>query len=304
MNEIARRIQFHIAPEDEGKTVEQFLRWKMGISRKVVVSLKHRPGGLLKNGVHVRTIDPLQAGDLLELNLPQIPAVKGRRKSDIEVDILYEDDDVIVYNKPANMPCHTSGSHWNHTLANVWAAHCEKLGLLSPFRPINRLDKDTTGAVVAAKNQLAGGKLWKAVAKVYIGIVEGVLLDKAGTVNLPIDRMAPLEQRRVVCAQGQPAVTHYEVLAIAPDESCSLVAFRLETGRTHQIRVHMSHMGHPLAGDSLYGKSGTLMTRQALHCRQVAFPHPVTGKQVRVTAPYPADFAEAMQIHQLNKNSL
>lgn len=288
-----RTISYSIEQGDDGRRVDDFLIGGQGISRRVIVTLKKLPEGMLRNGEHIRTVDLLRAGDTLEINLPEPP--KRIPICDIDVPILYEDEDVIVYNKPAGMPVHQSGGHIFNTLDGVYAAHCVQLfGEAASLRAINRLDKDTTGTVVAAQNQIAAGKLWKTVIKRYVAVVEGIPQPPYGTIDLPIDREQPMEQRRIVTPDGQRAVTHYRTVAIG--EGASLLEFTLETGRTHQIRVHMAHLGHPLCGDAFYGSDSTLIGRQALHCAWACFPHPVTGEPITVYAPFPPDMLELMQI--------
>ena len=287
-----RVLRFEITPEDAGKKIEWYLRGDKGISRRVVITLKNTPDGITLNGRHARTIDLLSAGDVLEIRLPE-PASR-MRKSTRTAGILYEDKDVLVYDKPADMPCHPSGCHFNDTLANVYAAHCAEQGLSGTFRPINRLDKDTTGAVVVAKNQIAAGILWKKVNKRYLALVQGDVAKDAGVIDLPIEREQPYEQLRIVSPDGQRAVTHYRVLGRAGGHS--LVECTLETGRTHQIRVHFSYLGHPLAGDTLYGGATDVMQRQGLHCGWVGFPHPVTGEQLEFDAPLHDDMKTALKM--------
>uniref|UniRef100_UPI003FEE37D0 RluA family pseudouridine synthase n=1 Tax=Angelakisella sp. TaxID=1935177 RepID=UPI003FEE37D0 len=156
-------------------------------------------------------------------------------------------------------------------------------------------DKDTTGAVVVARHQIAAGKLWKAVTKRYVAVVSGVPQPPEGLIDLPLEREIPLEMKRVVSPDGERAVTEYKVLATAPDESCALVGFILHTGRTHQIRVHMAEKGWPLLGDELYGGPMEEFPRQALHCAGVAFTHPITGEQLCLTAPLPEDMAALLK---------
>ena len=282
-----RTIRYPIGEEDRGRTVEQFLRGKQGYSGRVLTALKKLPLGLLLNGEHIRTVDPLSPGDVLEVNLPE--EEKRLPLCTTPVPVLYEDEDVTVYNKPPGMPCHQSGGHIYGTLASVHAARCAGMGAGGLFRPVNRLDKDTTGAVVAAKNQFAAGKLWKAVKKRYFALAQGRMPFPAGLIDLPIQRERPLEMRRIVTPEGQQAVTEYHVLA--EGEGVSLLGFVLHTGRTHQIRVHLSYLGRPLAGDVFYGgREEPSLGRQALHCGWVGFPHVLTGEPVEVEAPPPEDF--------------
>ena len=253
-------FRYLITAEDAGDQIQHFLRFKQGISRKVVISLKHLPEGILLNGAHARTIDLLREGDTLEINLPD----QARKLPPCEIDVprLYWDRDVAVFNKPAGMPVHQSGGHIFGTLASVYATLCEKEGSSGTFRAVNRIDKDTTGAVVVARHQIAAGKLWKAVTKRYVAVVSGVPQPPEGLIDLPLEREIPLEMKRVVSPDGERAVTEYKVLATAPDESCALVGFIL---------------------------------RQALHCAGVAFTHPITGEQLCLTAPLPEDMAALLE---------
>lgn len=222
-------FRYTITAEDAGTEIQHFLRFRQGISRKVVISLKHLPEGILRNGTHARTIDLLQEGDLLQITLPE----SSRRLPPCEADVprLYWDDDVAVFNKPAGMPVHQSGGHIFGTLASVYATLCEKEGAPGTFRAVNRIDKDTTGAVVVARHQIAAGKLWKGVAKRYVAIVSGVPTPAGGLIDLPLEREIPLEMKRIVSPDGERAVTEYRVLAVAADGSCALVGFILHTGR-------------------------------------------------------------------------
>lgn len=290
-----RTIRYTIPPEAEGWTVEQFLR-REGFSSRMLTALRKLPLGLLLEGAHIRTVDPLSPGQTLEVNLPE--EEKRMPPCDIPVPVLYEDEDVILYNKPAEMPCHQSGGHIYNTLSSVYAAHCAQTGIVTPFRAINRLDKDTTGAVVAAKNQFAAGKLWKAVKKRYFALVEGRMPFPAGLIDLPILREKPLEMRRIVDPDGREARTEFHVLA--QGNGISLLGFVLHTGRTHQIRVHLSHLKRPLLGDVFYGgREEPELSRQALHCGQVTFPHVITGERVTVAAPFPADLLLVMERYGL-----
>ncbi len=293
-----RTVTYTITQEDDGKRVDRFLVFGQGVSRKVVIALKKLPDGMLKNGEHVRTIDILHTGDILEINLPE--SGRSMPTCDIPVPIVYEDEDLIIFDKPQDMPVHQSGGHIYGTLDGVYAHICSERGTASTFRAINRLDKDTSGAVLVAKNQIVAGQLWKAVSKVYVGIVYGSLEKDSGMINLPISREVPMEMRRVICPDGQEAITEYHV--IARGNTSTLVKFILHTGRTHQIRVHMSDMGHYLLGDSLYGEvcEGDKFTGQALHCHSLSFTQPITKQEIHAIAPYPQNFIDFFAIDGYN----
>ena len=288
-----RTITYSITPAHAGMSVERYLKQQHGYSTRTLVKLKHYPQGLQLNGRHVRTIDLLQAGDTLAVTFldSQEHGVEHFIRSNRRVEIPYEDDDLLVFNKPADMPCHQSCGHAADTLANVFAAHCDHLGLDLMYRPLNRLDRDTSGAVLVAKNRFAAARVTNNFHKTYQAILLGCPPQPQGRVDAPIRREFPEEMRRIVAPDGQRAVTNYHVLAQGTVEGqpLSLVDFVLETGRTHQIRVHMAHLGCPVLGDELYGQKSELIPRQALHCRHIAFPQPVTGQEIRVDCPLPAD---------------
>ena len=288
-----RTITYSITPAHAGMSVERYLKQQHGYSTRTLVKLKHYPQGLQLNGRHVRTVDLLQAGDTLAVTFldSQEHGVEHFIRSNRRVEIPYEDDDLLVFNKPADMPCHQSCGHAADTLANVFAAHCDHLGLDLMYRPLNRLDRDTSGAVLVAKNRFAAARVTNNFHKTYQAILLGCPPQPQGRVDAPIRREFPEEMRRIVAPDGQRAVTNYRVLAQGTVEGqpLSLVDFVLETGRTHQIRVHMAHLGCPVLGDELYGQKSELIPRQALHCRHIAFPQPVTGQEIRVDCPLPAD---------------
>jgi len=203
---------------------------------------------------------------------------------------LYEDDYVLVMNKPAGMPVHVSKPGERGTLDEAAALHLLKRGDPLPVRHIHRLDNETSGPVLYSTNDLAQQRLDeamrnKAIDRRYVAFVHGRLARRSGTIDAPIGRDRHHSVRRRAGAGGDPAVTHYEVLE--QYNSAALVSVRLETGRTHQIRVHMSHIGHPLVGDSLYGGSTRLLAHQALHGERLLYTHPLYGGQVEVAAPYP-----------------
>lgn len=286
-----REIHYYITAEEAGLAIEPFLKKKHGYSSRTIVKLKHYPEGIRLNGIHARTIDPLSEGDDLCITfMDNDNNLDNYIRSNTYVEICYEDDDVLIYNKPPFMPCHQSCGHAADTLANVFASHCDRLGQMLMYRPLNRLDRDTTGAVLIAKTRFAAASITGGFHKVYRAIVCGVPEPREGRIDLPIRREFPEEMRRIVAEDGQRAVTNYKV--VADNGEYSLVDFTLETGRTHQIRVHMSHIGYPLIGDTMYGQPSELIGRQALHCAKVAFEHPVSQEPVEAICKLPDDMAK------------
>lgn len=283
-----RQLDYHITAEEAGWAIEPYLKKRHGYSSRTIIKLKHYPEGIRLNGLHARTIDLLRPGDLLSITfLDGEDQLDNFIRSNRRVEIAYEDEDVLVYNKPPAMPCHQSCGHAADTLANVFAAHCDRLGQKLMYRPLNRLDRDTTGAVLIAKTRFAAASITGGFEKLYRALCVGLPQPLRGCIDAPIRRIGPDEQVRVVAPDGQRAVTHYQVLHSWG--KYSLVDFRLETGRTHQIRVHMAHLGYPLLGDPVYGQLSPLIGRQALHCAAVAFRHPVSGQRLEVTCPLPED---------------
>ena len=287
-----RTLRYQIAPEHEGMNVERYLKQQHGYSSRTIVKLKHYEQGMRLNGAHTRTIDLLHAGDVLEITFldSEEHGVEHFIRSNRQVEIAYEDDDLLVFNKPADMPCHQSCGHAAVTLANVFAAHCDQLGMDLMYRPLNRLDRDTSGAVLIAKNRFAAASVTNNFHKTYQAILDGVPPQSEGRVDAPIRREFPEEMRRIVSPDGQRAITNYRVLAV--QNGYSLVDFVLETGRTHQIRVHMAHLGCPVLGDSMYGRKSEMIARQALHCRYIAFTQPVSRQPVGVSCTMPEDMQE------------
>ena len=239
----------------------------------------------------------MHTGDTLSVTLTDTP--QPYLENEIQVQVLYEDDDVMVYNKPPAMPCHQAKNHQQNTLANVFARDCRERGLSLSFRCINRLDRDTSGAVVVAKNAhsatlLGGvGRGGIQVQKKYLALLTGILPYEKGMIDAGIDRLDLEHINRIVSNQGQFARTGFEVVGYGRRHT--LAQFWLYTGRTHQIRVHMSWLGYPLAGDDLYGWDSSLLCRQALHCAEVTFPHPVRREQVTVQAPMFDDMQQAVK---------
>ena len=290
-----RQINYQIKSKSSGQTVGAFLKSK-GYSRSVVITLKTTKGGLTKNGEWTGVNEILQEGDCLVIKLVEKECEQTIEAVSAILEVLYEDEDLLVLNKPYNTPIHPSVNHYGDTLANQVMGYAKNKGESYPFRCINRLDRDTTGVTIIAKNQLSASLLGEAMStrglsRRYVALVEGHI-DAVGVVNKPIGR-APnsIIKRQIDNVAGKQAITHYrrEQVLDVEGEVVSLVGLRLETGRTHQIRVHMASIGHPLLGDFLYNETNTMLTRQALHGISCAFQHPITKEMMTITAPMPDD---------------
>ena len=278
-------IKFTVPDEYSGIRLREYLRKKCGVSASLLTSLKQYPEGITLNGVHARVTEILKSGDITVIMLPDDECTA--EPADLSAEILYEDEHIIVFNKPPYMPTHPVRGHQNDTLANAAAFLAQKKGQKYTFRAINRLDRDTSGALLAAKNSYAAALLPKTVHKIYVGVCEGIIT-QGGTIDAPIRLKEGHTIERETGEGGISAVTHYE--PIFSGGGHTLLRFRLETGRTHQIRVHMASIGHSLAGDDMYGGSLEFISRQALHCAEISFQHPITNKQITEIAPIPQEF--------------
>jgi len=288
-----------IGEEYSGKTIKEFLINHLSISRRTLVKLK-RDSSILLNGEAVFVTKKLKTGDRLEIILLDEESENIVPEA-FDLDIVYEDDYLIAINKPPNMPVHPTRGHFTGTLANALAYHYMSIGRSIKIRPINRLDKDTSGIVIFAKNPHIQHLMSKEefnLKKKYIALVEGMVSKDKDIIDKPIKRENPLTIKRIVSDEGQRAVTVYEV--IKKNELASLLRIDLITGRTHQIRVHMSYIGHPLYGDELYGGSQKLIDRQALHAERLSFVHPVTGCSIELYAEIPEDIEKLCNILRLN----
>ena len=275
------KLRFEV-DTDKDVTVGDYLRGRCGVSARLLKKLKHREGGLTCNGGFIRSIDPVRKGDIIVLDIGE--ESKAVPNPALRADIAYEDENIIVFDKPADMPVHQSARHRDDTLANYFAHLYPEL----TFRSVNRLDKDTSGLCVIAKDAHTANLMQGRCGKVYYACVHGTP-EISGTIDAPIARERESIITRCVREDGQRSFTHYR--RIASNGRYSLMEIRLETGRTHQIRVHFAHIGHPLAGDDLYGGSLDDIGRQALHCGQITFTHPFTGEEVTVTSELPEDMS-------------
>lgn len=281
----------------DGLTVEQFLK-KRGYSHQVLVHLKKTEDGILLDGIRAYTRDRVRAGNRLDIHLAEDDASEQIEPVRLPFDVAYEDEDLMVVNKPADMPVHPSMNNHDNTLANAVAWRCRETGERFPYRCINRLDRNTTGLLILAKHMLSAAVLYgqmreRKIHRTYLAIVNG-RIESPGTVDLPIGRKESSAIERIVDPEhGERAVTHYR--PVRWGDGWTLVECILETGRTHQIRVHMSHIGHPLPGDFLYNPSDRSMKRQPLHSWKLSFTHPVTGEPMEVEQPLPEDMREYME---------
>lgn len=286
-------LEFIVPPEWKGKKLDAFLRTVHHLSGTTIKRARMTDGGLTMDGNHIRTVDFLQAGSVVRVKTDFVS--RAYQPSNEKVDIIYEDDDLLVLNKPAGMPCHPSKGHPYDTLANAFAALPNTQGLV--FRSIGRLDRDTSGAVLCAKHAHAAYLLFgeKKPQKRYLALINANLPQQHGIVNEPIARESEDSQRRCVRIDGQNAATHYRVLL--SDGSISLVELWLDTGRTHQIRVHMAHIGCPLSGDLLYGGNCADISRHALHCYKMELNHPLSDTFLSVKAVLPEDMKHVLLNH-------
>jgi len=281
---LTRTLTYTVPEEYDGEKVNMFLRSGIGLSYRMVRSLKQIRGSMLLDGEPIRTIDPLRAGAVLTLNLPQDKSTAEPQQADFS--IIYEDDDILVINKPAGLAMHPTHNHQGDTLANAVAYYLTSKGRDAVFRVAGRLDKGTSGIVVCALHKMAAAKLNSSYDKTYIAVVEG-LYEGSGTINAPIIRPDPMKTIRAVGEGGEEAVTHWT--ALGQYDGLTTMKITLETGRTHQIRVHFASLGTPLAGDDMYGGHTDKIKRHALHCAKLRLTHPVTGEEMVFTATLPED---------------
>lgn len=260
--------------------ISEYLRMRLGLSVTLIKRVKY--GGVFLNGENVHMRAAVQNGDEIEIRFPR-EASEGIPPMELPLEILYEDAHMIAVCKPRNMPTHPSKGNSLPTLAN---AVMHYFGEDFVFRAITRLDRDTSGIVLIAKTQFAAGKLSEDMKagkfkKIYTAIVEGIPEETEGRIDAPIRREREGEMRRIVAEDGKRAVTEYRTLAVREDGN-AVLQLRLLTGRTHQIRVHMAHIGHPLVGDFLYGKKGE--ESYLLHCSSLSFPHPKSEKIITIVS--------------------
>ena len=292
-----RIITYTIDNASTGLRIEQYLR-RRGYSYQNLARLKKMRESILLNGAWTYMRTAVKDGDILTVHIqepessPNIPPVK------LPLDIVYEDEDIVVVNKPAGMPVHPSLNNYENSLANGLMYYYQEQGKPFIFRCTNRLDRDTSGLTVVAKHMVSSSILSSMgmrheITREYLAIVRGALNPSEGTIDAPIGRTgSSLIERKIDFENGERAVTHYRV--VEEQNGHSLVSLILETGRTHQIRVHMKYIGHPLVGDYLYNPDMEYIDRQALHSHRLSFTHPVTGEKMEFTAPLPTDMRKIL----------
>ena len=272
-----------------GLTLEKLFRERWKAPKKLVHEWRMSKE-VTVNGNSVTWSTILNEGDTISIPLLDHAENETVQAADLGISIIYEDDLLLIANKPAGMDTHPSHPGEAHSLINGVAHHLQKTGQTCMIKHIHRLDKDTTGAVLFAKNRLIGSMLdrmleEREIKRTYLALVEGNIKKDEGEIKEKIGRDRHHATRRRVSPTGQTAVTHYRVLNRDPKKNLTLVSCTLESGRTHQIRVHFSHLNHPLAGDTLYGGKKTF-PRQALHARKIEFIHPISEKKMSIEAPF------------------
>ena len=286
---MARIVTFTVPPEYDDKKLCAFLRGEAQISYALYATLRHIPDAVTRSGSPVRSIDRVHTGERIRV---AFPAEQTKlTPTPMELCILYEDDDLLVLDKSGFLAMHPSHGHQTDTLANGVTDYLQRSGSEGVFHAVGRLDKGTSGVVLCAKHTYAASRMNGQTEKTYLALVDREL-SGTGTVDVPIFRPDPDKTTRA-CGSGEHAVTHYEVLCAGGGKS--LVRLAPETGRTHQIRVHMAHIGAPLTGDALYGTAAPGLGRHLLHCETVCVRHPVTREQLVFTAPLPPEFDAALR---------
>lgn len=292
-----RTLQYRITKSDTYSNIHELLK-AHGYSSTVIRHLKETEKGIQRNGVWSRVYEPLCSGDTVTILLTEEASSENIVPTPLPLDIVYEDEDLLIINKPAGMPIHPSQGNYDNTLANACAYYFQQKGEPFTYRCINRLDRDTTGLLIIARHAYSASLLSSMVAKreihrEYLALATGLVPD-SGVIEAPIARVdGSTIEREVNFETGEFARTHYKCLEYK--NGYSLVSLKLDTGRTHQIRVHMKYIGHPLPGDFLYNPDYSVIRRQALHSYRLTFTHPITGKELQFTAPLPDDMKPNMK---------
>ncbi|QZY53825.1 RluA family pseudouridine synthase [Crassaminicella profunda] len=297
VNEIRSDVlTFHVDEESSGLSLKEILYDRMRLSSRLVRKAK-RKKNIRVNGNRISFHATLRRGDLVEVTMEEEP--NQFEPQDIPVEVVYEDVDLLIVNKQPGIVVHPTRRHPIGTMANAIVHYMREKGESFKIRFVNRLDRDTSGLIIIAKNPYTQQELSKQmqqnkVEKIYLSVVKGIIEENTGTINEPIGRPDEEDIRRKVYDEGQPSITHYNVINRL--EEATVIKVKLETGRTHQIRVHMSYIGYPLIGDELYGYvDEDLIKRQALHAEKLIFHQPRTNERIEVIAPIPKDIKELIE---------
>jgi len=271
--------------------IKEILKSYFQISDRLLTKLKNNRRIFLNNSLSYVN-NSVSVGDIITVNINFEEIADNIIPVKINLDILYEDDYLLIVNKPANITVHPTMYHYSDSLSNGIKFYFDSIGLKRKIRPVNRLDKDTTGIVLFAKNEYIQECLVRQMktsdfVKEYIAVLDGHLENSTGTINAGISRKSNSIIEREINPNGDSAITHYEV--IKHYNNFTIVKFILDTGRTHQIRVHSKHIGYPIVGDTLYGKSSDLINRQALHSNKVSFIHPISKEKISIESHLPED---------------
>lgn len=291
-----RTLLYSICESDNNLRIEQYLR-RQGYSRQNLTELKKMPDSVQVNGENCILKKCLSAGDELVVHIQETDCSEKIPPVNLPLHIIFEDEDILVVNKPAGLPMHPSMKNYHYSLANAIAAYYQQQNKPFVFRCTNRLDRDTSGLTVIAKHMLSANILSAMgyrheIKREYLAVVRGKVVPASGTIDAPLSRRkGSIIERKVDFEHGEHAVTHYQV--VEEKKGHSLVSLYLETGRTHQIRIHLKYLGCPLIGDYLYNPDMEYIGRQALHSYRLSFSHPVTKEWMDFTAPLPEDMQNA-----------
>ena len=285
------KLNYTIKTNESFQNIKELLKVKFQISDRLLLKLKTK-NKIFLNNTPANIKLPVNSGDTIEVILDFEEDNSNIVPTKMNLNIIYEDDFLLVLNKPAGLPVHPSMLHYENSLSNGIKYYFDSINLKKKVRPVNRLDKDTSGIVIFAKNEYIQECLIRQMktnsfTKEYIAICNGKLENNTGTINKPISRKPGSIIERCINDNGDYAITHYDV--ICSNNNLSIVHLILETGRTHQIRVHLSSIGNAIIGDKLYGNSSNLISRQALHSYKVSFIHPITLTKIKLVAPLYSD---------------
>lgn len=284
--------------DNKYENLKQVLKLELGLSDRLLLRLKTNKNIFINNKIAFIN-DDIHLNDTISVLIDFEEDNSNIVPTKMELNIVYEDEFMLILNKPAGIAIHPSCMHFDTSLSNGVRYYFDSIGLKKKIRPVNRLDKDTSGLVIFAKNEyiqecLVNQMKSKTFKKEYLAILNGILENNTGTINAPITREDNSIIKRCIREDGDVSITHYEIVKNLENDMC-LVKFILETGRTHQIRVHSSYIGHPIIGDTLYGTSSNLISRQALHSYKIEFIHPISKEKMIFEIDLPDDMIKLIQ---------